>query len=70
MATQQIDIPKYDHYAGRTVIGEVVAGEFVGKDDEEGRDPGVYITIQLKDERTAIVGGPVEVTYLPMPERK
>lgn len=58
-----------DHHAGKIIDGEVVAGEFVGKDDEEGREPGVYVTIKLRNERTAIVGGPVQITYLPMPPR-
>lgn len=56
-----------DKYAGKTVRGEVCAGEFVGADDEDGRDPGVYITIKLTGERKAIVGGPVSITYLPLP---
>jgi hypothetical protein len=56
-----------DHYAGKTIRGEVVAGEFVGTKDEEGREPGIYITIKLADQKTAIVGGPVDVTYLPLP---
>ena len=57
-----------DHYAGKVIAGEVVAGEFVTENDEEGREPGVYITIKLKDQRTALLGGPVQVTYLPMPK--
>lgn len=50
---------------GKRFVGKVVAGEFVVTDDEDGRPPGTYITIRLDDPDAQLVGGRVQVTYLP-----
>lgn len=51
---------------GKRFGGKVVAGEFVGADDEDQRPPGTYITIRLDDPGAGLVGGRVQVTYLPL----
>lgn len=43
--------------------GTVQSGEFVEDDDEEGRKPGVYITIRLDDPNAQIMAGRVVVSY-------
>jgi hypothetical protein len=55
-----------ENYTGRSFDGRVVAGEFVGPDDADGRAPGTYITIRLDDINAGLVGGPARVTYLPL----
>jgi hypothetical protein len=55
-----------DNYTGRSFDGRVVAGEFVGHDDADGRAPGTYVTIRLDDPKAGLVGGPARVTYLPL----
>jgi hypothetical protein len=56
---------KRDDITHKMIVGKVVAGEFVGTDDTEGREPGTYITIRL-DEGAPLAAGPVAVTYLPL----
>ena len=58
-----------DDIAGKTAHGKVVAGEFVSASDEDGREPGTYVTIRFDDPDAVLVGGPVAVTYLPLPPR-
>lgn len=64
-----------DAFVGTSVIGDVVAGEFIDRKGDgycptcgEERAPGTYVTIRLRDERAALVGGPVQITYLPRTE--